>query len=330
MSQTDDSPTKPSMQLLTENTAFSPEELAACSKCGRKNPPTRLSCVYCGGAVDLPESERADARPTFRRPEDWEKGFSIIVVSACDADPAAVARASGAESELAGRLLSQGKPLPLTRIASRAESDAIVERLASLGVTAIVASDVELDAENAPRRLRRIGFDGDGLQFVPFGDESEFRAAADDLVLIVTGALYRRRVESTEKRKKGESKILDAVETASDEPVVDLYFRDDAAGYRISSSGFDFSGLGAEKAIVAAENLKLIVARLQEAAPQARLDDGYLPARDLVGAVWQTEVRKDSFGMKRSSFGKFDLASVSTSSNLVQFNRYSRLQRLLI
>ncbi|MEO7674556.1 MAG: hypothetical protein ABIU09_10835 [Pyrinomonadaceae bacterium] len=35
------------MAVQSENIAFGAEELIACVKCGKPNPPNRASCLYC-------------------------------------------------------------------------------------------------------------------------------------------------------------------------------------------------------------------------------------------------------------------------------------------
>jgi hypothetical protein len=147
-----------------------------------------------------------------------------------------------------------------------------------------------------------------------------------DLSLIVSGAIFEKSVESQEKRKKGENKILEASETFSDEILVDIYTKNDATGYRILTKGFDFSCLGAEKGILARDNIKKLVVKLHTIAPNAKLIDDYLSVRSVLGEIWEVEQRKDSKGLSRQRFGKFDLSNISSSNNLQQFTKYSRLQ----
>src|ERR1700755_1126551 len=66
------------MPVTAETPGFKPEELVACEKCARKNPPTRANCVYCGTALKIPGGQNAPAAPTLRPLESWEKGFNII------------------------------------------------------------------------------------------------------------------------------------------------------------------------------------------------------------------------------------------------------------
>ena len=139
-------------------------------------------------------------------------------------------------------------------------------------------------------------------------------------------AIFQKAVESTAKRKKGESKILETAEISSDEILIDIYEKADSTGYRILTKGFDFSCLEAEKGILARENIQKLIARFQEFAPNAKLVNDYLSVKEHLGEVWEIEERKDSKGLTRKNFGKFDLANVMLSSNLQQFSKYSRLQ----
>jgi NADH dehydrogenase/NADH:ubiquinone oxidoreductase subunit G len=164
-----------------------------------------------------------------------------------------------------------------------------------------------------------------------FNNDEIVELSTGDLALIVSGAIFERKVEATEKRvKKGENKILQTSETASDEFLIDIYSRQDSTGYRILAKGFDFSCLEAEKEIVAAKNLKKLAKKLIEIASEVKFVEDYLQIRELLGNVWEVEERTDSQGLKRESFGKFHLENVTTINNLSQFTRYSRLQRQLL
>jgi hypothetical protein len=76
--------------------------------------------------------------------------------------------------------------------------------------------------------------------------------------------------------------------------------------------------------------MKKLVARLRKFAPEAKFVGDYPAVREMLGFVWENEQKKESQGLKRRSFSKFDLSSVTTSSNLQQFTKYSRLQRQVL
>lgn len=329
MNESDEKSANQPMKIQTENIAYAADELVTCPKCARTNPPTRSDCFYCGAGLEVPEELARRARPSLRALEAWEPGFNIVVETATDPDSAAVARLLKCEREFVDRVVGCGRAVPIIRVESAPEADIIRGELALKGIEARIVSDDSLAVETPPRRLRAIEFGESRFRLYPFNDDTVFEIAADAIDALVTGAIFEKAVTATEKRKKGKTRMLDASETASDEPLLDIYVRDDPFGFRILTAGFDFSCLGDEKTMIARDNLRRLAAKLAETSG-GRLVDDYVALRAVLGEVWEVDVRKDSQGMKRSSFGKFDLVSVSKSSNLNQFNKFSRLQRQLI
>ena len=160
-----------------------------------------------------------------------------------------------------------------------------------------------------------------------FNKDEIVEIANEDLTLLVTGAVFERKIEAVEKHnKKGENKILDSTEIASDETLLDIYSRTDSSGFRIWTKGFDFSGLENEKGILAKDNFKKLIEKLLRTAPNAEFVDDYRQVREVLADVWEVEQKNASQGLKRESFGKFNLGSVTTVNNLSQFTKYSRLQ----
>jgi len=65
--------------ILTENpSGFAPSDLIECRKCGRKNPPDRTGCLYCGHDFENGLLNTTVARVSYKSPEPWEDGFSIV------------------------------------------------------------------------------------------------------------------------------------------------------------------------------------------------------------------------------------------------------------
>lgn len=62
--------------------------------------------------------------------------------------------------------------------------------------------------------------------------------------------------------KKGENKLLETDETASDESLIDIYSRQNKIGYRIFAKGFDFSSLENEKQLLAVENMRKLIKKI--------------------------------------------------------------------
>ncbi len=316
------------LPVQSENLAFAPDEMIDCPSCQRKNPPNRLKCVYC--AADLPFNEKQKNVEKFnlRKLENWEKGFSLILTKcAADVDYAKIGELIGLETETLKHLVEARQNLPVARIESAREAMILNEKINLLGAETAIVSDESLQVETPTRRLRGILFDDDKIVLNLFNTGENIEINAGELCLIVSGAIFERKVEAIEQRRKKEIKIIESSETDSTEPLVDLYTTDDAVGYRIWTKGFDFSGLGAEKGILAVENIKKLSAKLRQIAPNAIFADEYLKMRELLGAVWEIENHRDSKGMKRHGFSKFDSANVESSSNLQQFTKYSRLRR---
>ena len=314
-----------------EITAFKPEEMIACQQCERKNPPTRRKCFYCNAELEISESQSRFLKPNLRKLEVWEKGFNVIFQPQInELDETLIAEiAKMLRLEKAGlqKILSAHKTLPLAHAESEKEAEIARTRLSELGLETFVLSDETLTIEKPPQRLRGIEFFDGKLILILFNHDEIVELPPEDVVLIVTGAIFERKVESTERHnKKGENKILKMTETASDESLIDIYSRQDAIGYRILARGFDFSCLEADKEILAKDNIKKLIQRLREFAPNAKFVDDYLQMRENLGNIWEVEHKSDSTGVKRETIGKYSLGNMTVVNNLSQFTKYSRLQ----
>jgi hypothetical protein len=323
------------LPIQAENLAFKPEEMIFCQKCERKNPPTRLACFYCGEQFEFSETQSGFIKPNLRKLENWEKGFNLIYSPGPqifdDAKLSENAKILKCEKEFLQKMIGVQKYLPLARTESEKEAEIVQTRLRELGAETLIVSDESLNIEKSARRLRGIEFYDGKIILILFNQNEIVEISNNDLVLIVTGAIFERKIEATEKRvKKADSKIVQTSETSSDEFLIDIYSRENMTGYRIFAKGFDFSCLEAEKEILAAKNLKKLVLKLISAAPEAKFVDDYLRLRQSLGNVWQVEEKTDSQGMKREGFGKFNLGNVTTINNLSQFTKYSRLQWQLL
>jgi hypothetical protein len=313
---------------------FQPEEMISCPQCERKSPPTRLKCFYCGAELPVSDAQAEFIKPQPRQMEAWEKAFNLIILpnaQTCDdAKLKEVAAMTRLGKEDLRKLIETQKPLPLTRAESEKEAEIIQKRLSEIGFESLILSDEDLKIETVTRRLRGIEFDADKLILILFNSDEIADVRREDLSLIVTGALFQRRIETTEQRKKRENKVLETTETSADELLIDIYTTDDSIGYRIISGGFDFSCLEAEKGILARENMRKLADKFRAFAPQAKFVGDYLEIRDVLGKVWEVEEKRASSGLQRKSFGRMDFGNVMTINNLAQFTKYSRLQRHLL
>lgn len=324
------------LPVQAENIAYDFDEMIECGRCKRASPPNRLKCLYCGAQLEFSDAQSGLVKPVLRKLEAWEKGFNLIYLpdettAVEDHHTKEIGRMTRIETETLQKIFEARKPLPLARAETEKEAEIVRQRFDENGIKTVILSDEKLAAENSPVRLRGMGIVGDTIYLVAFNTDDVFQMKSDDLMLIVTGAVFQKRVESKEKRsKKGENTLLSATETATDEKLFDIYFRNDETGFRIAQKGFDFSCLDDKKGMFAAENIERLVKKLKSFAPDAKLVEDYLPNRASVVNVWDVTERKDSKGLVRETFGKFNISNATIVSNLEQFTKYSRMQRNLL
>lgn len=319
------------LPVQAENLGFNAEEMIRCAKCARPNAPTRAKCFYCGAELVFSETQAQLLKPNLRKLELWEKGFNIIYLP--DAQKYDERKLSAAneilklEKEILQKLFAAEKPLPLARIETRQEAEIIQKRLREHSIETVVLSDEDLAFEKPPQRLRGIEIFDDKLALILFNQDEVHDVQNEDLALVVSGTIFQKKIEAIEKRdKKGANKILQSTETASDEVLIDIYTKQNKNGFRILEKGFDFSCLETQKGILARENMKRLTEKFREIAPRIKIVDNYLPVRESLGNVWEVELKNDSIGLTRESFGKFNMGNVTTADNLAQFTKYSRLQ----
>jgi hypothetical protein len=133
-----------------------------------------------------------------------------------------------------------------------------------------------------------------------------------------------------EERRLSKTTVLSETTTSTDETVFDLYNADDTIGYRVQLAGFDYSCLGDQMSLLAIENMSRLVDLLRKRAPQMKLIDDYKHIRPVLTGIWDIESRKDPTGPQQVRFGKRQFGMVHSTSNVLQFTRFSRLQRLML
>lgn len=314
------------LSLTAQNPAYSAAEMVPCPKCSRANAPNRFNCMYCGGELGLDGLRIEPARLTLRQAEDWEQGYSVVLLKAENADINGAASILNLNAELVSEIAASDRPIPVARLSSFGEANVIAKRLADRGVAARIISDETLDAGHLPKRLRGIRFLDDGvLQLISFSDGRSIDVRVDDVALIVSGTIRKSELATSSRRKKGTFKAVEETATSSDTGVIDIFVRGDARGLRIMSLGFDFSGLGSEMSQLATANIKILAEKLRAACPQARFDDRYDEISWLLDTAWPVESNRQSGGVQRGPIGGVEAKSVETSDNTKQLTRYSRL-----
>lgn len=316
--------------IQTEKIAFAADQLISCD-CGRKNPPNRLKCMYCGAALAVEIDGTAVVRTHLRKLEEWERGYNIVTLAAAgDLNLPAIAALVSLEADVAEEMITANVPLPLARVESVDEANVVRGGLQKAGVETVVVSDLDLDIDKPPMRLNWIGLTDKGLSVRAFNTGDVTDIDRNDPILLVTGILAVSRTDAVEKnsRRKGKQ-VLDETSATAAEAVLDIYTSSTPLGFRVNLAGFDFSCLGSDKGLLAGENLNRLVRKLTDHMPTAKLVDDYPSMRQALGHVWEVESRRDVKAVQRAGLGSFGFASVSSTSNLSQFTRYSRLQRHL-
>lgn len=309
--------------------------MVRCDECLRANPPTRVSCLYCGAVLPLTESTVNLQKPALRRLEKWEQGYNnILLPPLANLDESDLSEAADILKLTTGdleRILSSGLPMPLARAATADEASLVKRRLDRLQVKTLIVPDAELGLDQAaPTRVRALEIDDVGINAYETPDRPALRIPWSDFVLLVTGRLIVKRVELKEQKDaRAENRILDASEFFTDESIFELYIKRQDTPYRITANSFDFSCLGKQKSLVASENILALVSLFLVHAPQAECDESYNLARKALEAVWPSEQQNESLGWRRERPGRYSTGSATKIGNEMQFLRYSRLRHFL-
>jgi hypothetical protein len=320
----------------SEPQGFSAEQMIRCEECLRANPPTRVSCLYCGAPLPVTESSARLRQPVLRQPEKHQPGYNNILLppdrAVSDETIKSVAALIKLSPENLQALMSQSVPMPVARTASREEAELVTQRLRDIGLTCITLSDETLGlsfSDNTLKRVRAMRFDELFLTIQLAGGE-EIEVTWADVILIVPGRLIETTVEITERlTRKPEKELLDTSEFFRDETVIDFYTARHPFTWRVGAGGFDFSCLENEKALIANENIARLERVLVARAVNAQFDESYARVRNLLELAWSTQQENQSSGWRRSAPGKLSVGLSTTKSNETQFTRYSRLRYYL-
>lgn len=320
----------------SEPAGFAPEQMVRCERCNRVNPPTRVSCIYCGAAFAFKEENILQQRPSLRPLEKWEQGYSNILLpnvsnrldTKTQEGAAGFLKLSGDDLK---RIFESGLRLPLARGATIEEAQLIERRLRDLGISTLIVSDEELGMEEVtPLRVRAAEFAEDALLVFQIAASEGVRLEWSSIKLLVQGRLITKSVEVTERKSaRQEHELLAASETYTDESVLDVYSDKLNFNLRIAANSFDFSCLRECKALIVKENFATLLQVFGQRAPQAFSDDSYRLMRSALEPVWSSERQTVSRGWRRERPGKITIGAVTATSNEAQFMRYSRLLNYL-
>ena len=317
----------------SEPQGFAPDQMIRCDECLRANPPTRVACLYCSAALPRTEESARLRKPVLRPPEKHQTAYNNILLPP-NSEPSEAVVAEAADllkisAENVKRILAERMPLPVACTASREEAELVFERLRDIGLQTIVLSDDELvGSEMAVKRVKSMTIHDDIVALQQSGTRDQTEIRWRDVVLIVTGRLFVKRVEIEERKtRRAENEIVRTSEFASDEAVLDFYTSTDPQTLRVTANGFDFSCLGSQKALIANENILRLQQMIAANAPDARVDDAYKRLRRMLDVVWGPQQETQSSGWRRERPGKLSVGLATIDSNEIQFTRYSRMRR---
>jgi hypothetical protein len=318
----------------TESRAFAPAQMVPCPECVRNNPPTRTNCLYCGAALPISETAADLQNPSLRPLEKWEHGYNNILIPSIanaaldriDYDVASAAELLKLTPDEVRQIIWSHASLPICRTSSVEDADLVQRRLRALGLDNLIVADADLADETDITRVRAVAIDDNYLSVYERPGNEPIQIPWSELVLFVTGRVFVKRVDLTEKRGRNENQIVDASEFFKDELVVTFYRQNDDATYRLNTNSFDFSCLGPGKKLVVAENIATLVELFRSYAPNAEWDDAYNSLRKVLDIVWPAEQQNQSTGWRRDRPGRRVIGSTAEVSNDAQFVKYSRLR----
>jgi hypothetical protein len=318
------------LPLTADDPRFASDRMVTCGSCSRTSPPNRTSCLYCGDPLDIGSIDASEARINFQQPEPWEDGFSLVYSGALQ--PGGPVIESAAEMlhldiEQMRKLLASRTPVPLVYLRTLADAGLLGSRLSAIGFDCAIVGDDLLQVRTLPTRLRSVAFENDRMLVVDFNTGKETAVNKQDPILIVAGSIIKTSTEVQGKLSKRTMKAIDETMSITDEPVLDIYPPSDVYGFRIRSSGFDFSSLGDQMTRFTGENLSKLTGRLREFFADARFIDGYPELVQMLAPIWPPDEIRQSSRVTRGTFGGVRKQSLTILDNTAQFTRFSRLQR---
>ena len=317
----------------SEPQGFAPDQMIRCDDCLRANPPTRVACLYCSAPLPVTEGSARLRKPVLRPPDKHQTAYSsILLPTNFDLTAEQIAEAADLlklNVEDLKKIIAEHVALPVACTASREEADLVLNRLRDVGLQSVTLSDDYLGAsELLVKRIKSMSIDDRGVMLQQAGTREHIELCWRDVVLIVTGRLFVRRVEIQERKtRRAENEIVQSSEYSSDEAVIDFYTSTHSQTWRISANGFDFSCLGSNKALIANENISRLQELIATNAPHATVDESYKRLRRTLDLVWSSQQETQSSGWRRERPGRLSVGLATINSNESQFTRYSRMRR---
>jgi hypothetical protein len=328
---TADNETKWTDAAPQDRRAFSASEMIECSGCSRANPPTRANCLYCGAALENAAGANfMQLTPTVAAPEQGSL-FHVVIVTPIPLESALAELAtisSLTPMELDLVFSSSNNGTPFCAVDNSSQAELIRERLRGLDVKALVITDDQLNLNVAPKDVRALEFTEHSLVAIYRRGDEKISVAWNDVTLIVAGRLHATTVEIEQKRSRRRGRTLAEREFSTDEAMLDLYVLNDGVGWRIRNASFDFSCLENEKSLTAFQNFATLTSVLRRRAADVEFDESYNRLRPILARMWPVKEPEGKRERRRTASREFE-ATITSSDNLAEFTRYSRLRRFL-
>lgn len=308
---------------------------AFCGSCGRPIAAKRPECLYCGAATDANAvstaaagRDKSDLRfaNKIEPAEPHLSGYNIIATGGRFDTYASelLTKEFSIDPQRLPRLFECGTPMPLIRVPDETSAIFAAERLEYIGIDTSIVDDRELLIDRPPIRIASLEMQDETFAFVDFNTRSRSVHDVRSITLVVEGRLFNSRFDSSLKRTgKGTRERLDETVESDDVTVIDIYSNEQPAGYRIRSVGFDFSCLGVERSLIAAENVDRLLSAFANRYALS-VDRRYNEFRSAFDAAWPLETTRGAGGLTRANLGAVRFDRSETVTNEMQFLRYSR------
>lgn len=316
-------------QIQSVPIAFAAEELSVCGKCGRDNAPNRPTCIYCGAELAIREEFISQAKVAANDLAPDELGWNIIA-KAKDVARSGSARdldSLGFPSDELSNLSTSNALIPIARFASQQAAELAKKRLE--GFATAIVSDALFEIEKLAVRISKVEFDDGVVSFTDFNRGTRTSRPLSEISAVVLGTLRTGRTTTFEKRgMRKKSTITDETSDSRDSQILEIYVKGSIAPFAAHSTGFDFSVLGSERSLLAAENFERLAAKFRELAPMAKVVTDHDELKNFLSGPWPESSRTDGLGRVQTGIGQRRYGRTATTDNTLQFAKFSRLQAL--
>ncbi|HSD67809.1 MAG TPA: hypothetical protein VLF95_13970 [Vicinamibacteria bacterium] len=216
----------------------------------------RATCVYCGAPL---VREDVEAMPPAPHPPAAppDGGRTLVVLDLAAVSAAGLARALDRPLYEAGLVARRGR-LHLHRILEPASAEAEAERLAALGLDAVLLPE----AEARVRPLRALGGERGDASLDLRTEEGPLRLRRGDLLLVVRGPITREYQPSPRRRRVDTARLDEGYR-------LHLHRKDERRPVELDPASFEFGF-----AVTGSGRLELD-AWTEEVAADAPRDDGF-------------------------------------------------------